>query len=768
MKTTKEKLLILDDELLILRSLEHLLEDDFEVFATSDARGALELAREHDFAVILCDERMPAISGHEFLRRVREISKATRIMITGYADMTALTEAINGGQIFAYISKPWEPIKLKAEVAAAEVHFKLVREVDQERALLHALMENIPDLIFFKDCEFRFTRVNRALARILGANDSNECVGKTDSDYFGARDADRWRRQEEELVRSGQPQTDQIERFDKTGGGQTWMSITRAPMFDRNGQVSGIAGIARDITALKNGEEMISRSEQSLASAQQIAQLGNWEVALTGPDAVPLEQSYRCSQELYRIYGVDPGTFQPSRFSLLHAVHPEDYDAVLLATDYGRTTGKPFRSEHRIIKGDGAVRYVLEQAVITFDGNQRPVAMIGTVQDVTERRELEEQFHQAQRLESVGLLAGGVAHDFNNLLSVINGYSYMMLMDLKADSPYYERVSEINLAGERAAALTSQLLAFSRKQVVIPTVVCLNDSILEIKRMIARIIGEDIHIVINLSPEAGNVMADAGQIQQIVMNLAVNARDAMRLGGTLRIETTPETFDGKNTLGGEPRSGHFVLLTVADTGIGMTENIRAHIFEPFFTTKDVGKGTGLGLATVYAIVKQVGGWVEVLSKPGEGAIFKVYLPRIGEPVTADQHAPRRSTSGTEAILVVEDQAEVRAYVVAALKLYGYSVFEAGGAQDACRIWDSLPEAPAMIVTDVVMFGANGRDLAQELREKQPGLRVLYMSGYPDVVMEQHGQERGSGYIGKPFGPEPLAAKIREILDLAWA
>jgi len=343
----------------------------------------------------------------------------------------------------------------------------------------------------------------------------------------------------------------------------------------------------------------------------------------------------------------------------------------------------------------------------------------------------------------------------------------MMLMDLDPTSPYYERVSEINLAGERAAALTSQLLAFSRKQVVIPTVVCLNDSILEIKRMITRIIGEDIHVVTNLAPEAGNVMADAGQIQQIVMNLAVNARDAMRLGGTLRIETSTETFGGDTRGGGEPRSGHFVLLSVADTGTGMTEDIRTHIFEPFFTTKDVGKGTGLGLATVYGIVKQVGGWVEVLSKLGEGATFKIYLPRIGEPVTADRNAVLRSTSGNEAILVVEDQPEVRAYVVAALKLYGYTVFEAGGAQDAFRMWDSLPQTPAMVVTDVVMLGANGRDLARELREKRPGMRVLYMSGYPDMVMEQHAQERGSGYIDKPFGPEPLAAKIREILDLAW-
>jgi PAS domain S-box-containing protein len=260
-RNMKEKLLVLDDELLILRSLESFFEDDYEVFTTSDAETAIGLAREHQIAVILCDERMPGTSGHEFLRRAREVSNATRVMMSGYADISALTEAVNGGQIFAYIAKPWEPLKLQAQVAAAAVHFKLVQEVEKERALLRALMENSPDLISFKNCDSRFTRVNRSQADSFEVN-AADCVGKSDADYFEPADALRWRVEEQEILKSGHAQVDQIERFKKPQDGVRWMSTTKVPMFDRSGQVSGIAGISRDITVLKNSEEMLREQNE--------------------------------------------------------------------------------------------------------------------------------------------------------------------------------------------------------------------------------------------------------------------------------------------------------------------------------------------------------------------------------------------------------------------------------------------------------------------------------------------------------------------------
>ena len=258
----KDKLLILDDELLILKSLENLFEDDYEVFTTADAETALRLAREHDLAVILCDERMPVVAGHEFLRRVREVSSATRVMMSGYADMDALSEAVNSGQIFAYIAKPWEPLQLKAEIAAAAVHNQLVQEVEKERGLLRALMENSPDLIYFKDRQSRFTRVNQAFARTVEAKDAAECIGKSYSDYFESSDILQRRIEEEEIVRSGQPQIDRIERLQKPQGGLRWMSTTKVPMFDRSGQVTGIAGISRDITVLKNSEELLREQNE--------------------------------------------------------------------------------------------------------------------------------------------------------------------------------------------------------------------------------------------------------------------------------------------------------------------------------------------------------------------------------------------------------------------------------------------------------------------------------------------------------------------------
>jgi PAS domain S-box-containing protein len=257
-----DKLLILDDESLILASLEHLFEDDYEVFTATDAGTALRLALEHDVAVILCDERMPGVPGHEFLRDMREISHAARVMMSGYADMNALTEAINSGQIFAYVDKPWEPLKLKATVAAAVVHFKLVRDVDQERGLLRALMENIPDLIYFKDCQSRFTKVNQAHARNLGARDPDQCIGKSNADYFNREDALRWRLAEEEIIRTGRPQVDRVEQLKNPRGGVGWWSTTKVPMFDRRGQVCGIAGISRDITAMKNGEELLREQSE--------------------------------------------------------------------------------------------------------------------------------------------------------------------------------------------------------------------------------------------------------------------------------------------------------------------------------------------------------------------------------------------------------------------------------------------------------------------------------------------------------------------------
>jgi CheY-like chemotaxis protein len=374
---------------------------------------------------------------------------------------------------------------------------------------------------------------------------------------------------------------------------------------------------------------------------------------------------------------------------------------------------------------------------------------------------------QAQKLESVGRLAGGVAHDFNNLLTVINGYSDMILGDLPADDALRELVSEIRTAGERAAALSGQLLVLSRKQVVQAREVNLNDIIAEVEKMLGRVIGEDIRLESVLSPSLGCVLADPGQLHQILMNLAVNARDAMPGGGTLLIETTNVDLLGDFAeQHGEVEAGHYAMLSVSDTGVGMTKDVLSHLFEPFFTTKKAGEGTGLGLATVYGIVKQCGGTIRVYSEPGRGTNLRIYLPRI-EPVETARKEPVRETStsrGTETVLVVEDQDQLRKIVVRVLQGRGYKALEAANPRDALALSEGYAGPIHLLLTDVVMPGMTGPELACRLKPQRPSMEVIFMSGYSErALLDRQAMESSGTYLAKPFSPDALAIKVREAL-----
>jgi PAS domain S-box-containing protein len=394
----------------------------------------------------------------------------------------------------------------------------------------------------------------------------------------------------------------------------------------------------------------------------------------------------------------------------------------------------------------------------------------GFIEDITERKraaeekaKLEAQFHQAQKMESIGRLAGGVAHDFNNLLTVINGYSQMLLTRLSADDPMREDLTEIHTAGERAAGLTRQLLAFSRKQVLEPRRLDINQVVEEMRPMLERLMGEDIEVRVALHAEGGTIHADPHQLGQVVMNLAVNSRDAMPGGGKLLIETARVERDASYTrLHPEAREGCYVILAVSDTGAGMDAETKNRIFEPFFTTKGVGKGTGLGLAMVQGIVAQSGGYVEVSSEKGRGTTFQIYLPALVEAAADWKPIAAPALGGKETVLVVEDQAEVRKYVAAVLKAYGYRVIPAEGASEALLLRER--EHIDLVLTDVVMPHVSGRELANRLKTLQPDIKVLFMSGYTDSVIEQHGiLEDGTMFIQKPFGPEELAGKVRAVL-----
>ena len=415
---------------------------------------------------------------------------------------------------------------------------------------------------------------------------------------------------------------------------------------------------------------------------------------------------------------------------------------------------------------DGKETVVSFNATTFHDRDRKLLGVFAAARDVTEHKELEERLRQSQKMDAIGRLAGGVAHDFNNLLTVINGYSDLLLGKLDTRDPMREEITQILNAGKHAAELTQQLLAFSRRQVLQPKVLDLNHLVLDVEKMLRRLLGEDIEIVTVLSPQAELVMADPGQMTQVLMNLAVNARDAMPSSGHLVIETAHLDLD-QNSVKEHPEvePGPYVQLTISDSGIGMDEATKSHIFEPFFTTKKSGQSTGLGLATVYGIVKQAGGSIWVYSEPGKGTTFKVYLPQVNEGIPIQESKPEiESLRGDETILVVEDQADIRKLAQRILEGYGYQVLTAANGGEALLQAERHVGPIQLMLTDVVMPRMTGRELADRLKPLRPAMKVLYMSGYTDNVVVHRGiVDLGVAYLQKPFTPVGLAAKVRELL-----
>jgi two-component system cell cycle sensor histidine kinase/response regulator CckA len=447
----------------------------------------------------------------------------------------------------------------------------------------------------------------------------------------------------------------------------------------------------------------------------------------------------------------------------LKDIRPEEDIPKLLDATAVPPTGPNEEGPWRHRKKDGQIISVAITENPNRFGDREACLVMAT--DVTERLKLEEQFRQAQKLESVGRLAGGVAHDFNNLLTVINGYSEMLLGKVSTADPSAKALGEIREAGERAAELTRQLLAFSRRQVTQLSVININTVVRSTETFLGRLIGEDITLVTRLSPNIGLIQGDRGQLQQIIMNLAINSRDAMPDGGTLLIETSNVTLDESYRVEHPAvRPGNHVMLAITDSGIGMSPEVRERIFEPFFTTKELGKGTGLGLATVYGMVKQVGGWIWVYSELGKGTTFKIYLPRTDKAISVAAPTPIANVRGHETVLVVEDQPEVRTLALTGLASFGYSVHGAGTGRQAVTFCREFPGEIDLVLTDVVMPDMNGREVAMQILRLRPKALILFMSGYTENVIVHRGVlDENVEYLQKPFTPDLLAKKVREVL-----
>ena len=621
------------------------------------------------------------------------------------------------------------------------------------------MVETTSDWVWEVDENGVYTYVSPQVRQMLGY-EQEEMLGKTPFDVMAPEEGRRCREFFQGAARDARP----FSGFENTvihrSGRRVVLETNGVPFFDSRGVFRGYRGIDRDISSRREADCALRESEASLARAQRIAHLGNWEEDMeTG--------ELRWSDEVYRIFQLPPG--EPlSHERFFELVHPEDRPAVRNAVQVALDKGTPYSIDHRIVLPGGAECYVHEHAEVVRDPHGS-VRLAGTVQDITEYKRLEDQLRQSQRMEAVGRLAGGVAHDFNNLLTIISGYSELLAAQLDPDSPMRKDVEEIIHAGERAASLTRQLLAFSRRQILQLRVFGLNAVVADLDKMLRRLIGEDVDLLTVLDPGLGTVKADPTQIEQVIMNLAVNARDAMPRGGRLLIQTGNVHLDENYVRDhAEVQPGSYVMLAVTDNGIGMTAGTMSHIFEPFFTTKARDKGTGLGLSTVYGIVKQSGGSIFVYSEPGRGTTFKIYLPRVDEHAVVPHAAEGRPLSrGAETVLVVEDEAGVRDLIRAILEGHGYHVLDADSGPEALEIVRRRAAPVHLMITDVVMPGMSGGELAEMAHAIAPDMKVLFISGYTDEAVVQHGVlHAGIPFLQKPFTRHALAAKIRELLDVA--
>ena len=523
-----------------------------------------------------------------------------------------------------------------------------------------------------------------------------------------------------------------------------------------------VLGIASDVTERKRAEQEIHQAEAKYRAL--VEQLD----AITYTAHLGMEGKWIfVSPQAESILGYPPKDFLEDSALWSRRIHPEDR-AVVEAAEQETLQGRPFRADYRLIRRDGQIVWISDSGVLVKSREDGPSLLHGVMLDITQRKQLESQLQQAQKMEAVGTLAGGVAHDFNNLLTVIKGYSRLVSEQVTGDEQVVRQVSEIEKAADRAASLTSQLLAFSRRQMIQPKVLSLNTVVSSMEKMLRRVIGEDVELITQLDPNIGNIKADPGQLEQVLLNLAINARDAMSKGGKLTFQTA------NNTLGAEfarenpgSQAGEYVMLAISDTGAGMDERTRARIFEPFFTTKDVGKGTGLGLAMVYGIVKQSGGYITVESSPGAGATFRIYFPQVaGSDHLHDAQRPvRERFHGTETVLLVEDDDSLRELTRKILSGLGYNVLissHSAQAEEVCRGFDGKIH---LLLSDVIMPGAAGTELVTRLLPLRPEMKAILMSGYSDRGFEPGGVlAENLNFLQKPFSPHALAAKLREVLD----
>jgi two-component system cell cycle sensor histidine kinase/response regulator CckA len=680
----------------------------------------------------------------------------------------------NGKQFEVIVSLSPVMDHLNIQIGAVYVAHDITERKRAEEALqeseekYRSLVETAQDPIFTSDADGHFLYVNSAAGRFSATPAG--IIGKTLHDFFPQDTADRYLKEVRQVIRTGEGKIS--EDLSEINGRPCWFSNNIQPIRDRFGSIKAVQVVMRDIDGLKRAEESLRDSEERLQAAVNVSQIGIF-------DNDHIADTIIWSPQQRKIHGLGPE--EPVTLQVFfELVHPEDRERIAEAVRRAHDPAGDgiWDIEHRIIRRDGTLRWLRQRSQTFFVGEgdaRRPVRTIGAVLDITDQKlaeveseKLHTQLVQSQKMESIGQLAGGIAHDFNNILAAIVGYGHLIKMHIKEDDPNRVYLDQILTSAERAAGLTQSLLAFSRKQVINPKNIDLNNVILKIEKFLSRVIGEQIMLTAVLGEEELLIYADVTQIEQILMNLATNARDAMPRGGTLMIQTGGAVLDeGYVRTHGYGLPGRYAVLTVSDTGEGMDEQTQKKIFDPFFTTKELGRGTGLGLAIIYGIVKQNNGFINVYSEVGKGTTIKIYLPLI---MTGDEDAriaevlaPVRG--GTETILLAEDNDEVRKLTQVVLSEFGYRVIQAVDGEEALRKFLDNRAAISLLIVDVIMPRMNGRDVYEEVKRIRPDVKVLFTSGYPaDLIQKEGVLEKGLNFLSKPASPQAVLRAVRQLLD----
>jgi len=783
----QEVLLIVDDEPGNIELLTAMLTPDGFLFRTA-ASGSEALASiaQHQPDLVLLDIMMPDMDGHEVLRQIKADAATSNIpviMVTALDDRKVRLSCLDVGAE-DFLTKPVDPAELRARVRnllrlkALSDHFdSYSKSLESEvRVRTEALLASETALLGERDAAQRYldaaqvclialdlagriTLVNQYACSVLGWS-ADELTGR---DWFDTCVPARIRAailKRHREVLEGDDSTGENEVLTKSGE-ERLIEWRNTPLKDAFGDVIGLLSSGTDITDRNLAAQALRATEERTRFALEAAGIGTW-------DADFITGRVRRSRIVETHYGVQPEMFRGTVDGLFDFIHPADLESVRAVNDNAMRSGGDFSVDYRTVRDDGAVRWLSAIGRVQLDEQGSPLSGMGITQDITERRALDAQYQQRFKMEAVGRLASGVAHDFNNLLTVITGFAEFMASDPDLPTQHAEDVGEIIKAAERATGLTRQLLAFSRQQVLHTVPVDVNGIVTGMAAMLARLIGANVKINLALAPDIAPALADPGQLEQVVMNLAVNARDSMPEGGTILIETSEAELENSPFHEDQIVSGRYIMIAVTDTGTGISKEVQSRLFEPFFTTKDPGQGTGLGLSTTYGIVQQSKGHIWVYSEIGKGTTFKVYLPYAdaGAAPAPIGPPPKIPSAGpVQTVLLVEDEVGVRQLARRILEGGGYRVLEAADGKAAEQLFERDGRDVNLVLTDVMMPGCDGPELIRRLQLKTPSLRVLYMSGYTaQTIASRAGLDRGLPFVEKPFTSEMLLRLVGEALN----